>query len=245
MQNQIIKNIFTKFQESLNKEQELREEIRIIVREIDQSAKEAAIALQIMHTSIAGISQGCLKAREHFAVCQKGYRKLAEIVPAGQYYRYSDHWHYLTQKLVSLVALTVYLEAGFLVARETVGEVLGLELTQANGFHLELEDYLIGVLQMVTELARFAVNSVTLGDYQRPLMISRFVADINAGYRLLNLKNDGLRKRFDALKYDVKKIEEIVYDVSIRGLVRDAAPPPPAVDAAAADGAEEAKEMKE
>lgn len=41
---------------------------------------------------------------------------------------------------------------------------------------------------------------------------------MNAGFRLLSLKNDSLRKRFDALKYDVKKIEEVVYDLSIRGL---------------------------
>jgi len=32
------------------------------------------------------------------------------------------------------------------------------------------------------------------------------------------LKNDSLRKRFDAIKYDVKRCEEIVYDLSIRGL---------------------------
>lgn len=63
-----------------------------------------------------------------------------------------------------------------------------------------------------------AVNSVTYGDYSRPLQISKFVAELNAGFRLLNLKNDSLRKRFDALKYDVKKIEEVVYDLSIRGL---------------------------
>lgn len=44
------------------------------------------------------------------------------------------------------------------------------------------------------------------------------MAELNAGFRLLNLKNDSLRKRFDALKYDVKKIEEVVYDLSIRGL---------------------------
>lgn len=71
--------------------------------------------------------------------------------------------------------------------------------------------------------SRFAINAVTLGDYERPLGISRFVADLNAGFRLLNLKNDGLRNRFDALKYDVKKIEEIVYDISIRGLRPNAA----------------------
>lgn len=66
--------------------------------------------------------------------------------------------------------------------------------------------------------SRFAVNSVTNGNYDRPIEISAFVNEVNAGFRLLNLKNDVLRKRFDALKYDVKKIEEVVYDLSIRGL---------------------------
>lgn len=66
-----------------------------------------------------------------------------------------------------------------------------------------------------------AVNSVTYGDYNRPINISKFVTELNAGFRLLNLKNDSLRKRFDALKYDVKKIEEVVYDLSIRGLKPD------------------------
>ena len=36
--------------------------------------------------------------------------------------------------------------------------------------------------------------------------------------RLLNLKNDTLRKKFDGIKYDLKKVEEVVYDLSIRGL---------------------------
>ena len=41
------------------------------------------------------------------------------------------------------------------------------------------------------------------------------------GFRLLNLKNDGLRKKFDSLKYDMKKVEEVVYDLSIRGLLKN------------------------
>ena len=40
------------------------------------------------------------------------------------------------------------------------------------------------------------------------------------GFRLLNLKNDGLRKKFDSLKYDMKKVEEVVYDLSIRNLIK-------------------------
>ena len=66
--------------------------------------------------------------------------------------------------------------------------------------------------------SRLAVNSVILGDYHRPFAISTFLSDVSVGFRLLNLKNDGLRKKFDSLKYDLKKVEEVVYDISIRGL---------------------------
>ena len=127
-----------------------------------------------------------------------------------------------------------------------------VSVSQQQGFHLDIEDYLVGILQLASELvcnpiknrfrtpdwllevqrtnfrfwirfqSRYAVNSVILGDYEKPLTISKFVADLNSGFRLLNLKNDSLRKRFDALKYDVKKIEEIVYDISIRGLRTEA-----------------------
>lgn len=70
--------------------------------------------------------------------------------------------------------------------------------------------------------SRLAVNSVTAGDYNRPLRISTFINELDSGFRLLNLKNDPLRKRYDGLKYDVKKIEEVVYDLSIRGLAKEA-----------------------
>ena len=67
--------------------------------------------------------------------------------------------------------------------------------------------------------SRLSVNAVTAGDYSRPVRIARFITDLDAGFRLLNLKNDSLRKRYDALKYDLKKVEEVVYDLTVRGLV--------------------------
>ena len=59
---------------------------------------------------------------------------------------------------------------------------------------------------------------MTAGKFDEPLKISKFVSELYSSFQLLNLKNDNLRKRFDAVKYDVKKIEEVVYDVSIRKL---------------------------
>lgn len=72
-------------------------------------------------------------------------------MPDDQYYRYNDHWHYVTQRLVALVALTVYLEAGFLCSRETAAEIL-VNVDHTKGFQLEIEDYLLGLLLMVSEL---------------------------------------------------------------------------------------------
>jgi broad-specificity NMP kinase len=112
----------------------------------------------------------------------------------------------------------------------------------------------------MTMQSRLAVNAVTLGNFDEPIKISIFVKDLFTGFSMvnsvalrpfpslnltfllqsnqLNLKNDTLRRRFDSLKYDIKKIEEgneatlfdfvdndssstmciVVYDVSLRKL---------------------------
>ncbi|XP_066157391.1 translin [Euwallacea fornicatus] len=211
-------DIFSPFQEHINAEQDVREVIRNIMKDLEKSLREIVIALQIIHTEVncEYIDEALLKARELLGEVQKGFDALDKVVPNGQYYRYNDHWRYSTQRLCFLVALIVFLEKGFLIDQVTAAQMLGVH--EKQNIHLDLEDYLMGLLNLATELSRFAVNSVTLGDYNRPLQISKFVAELNAGFRLLNLKNDSLRKRFDALKYDVKKIEEVVYDLSIRGL---------------------------
>ncbi|KAB0804728.1 hypothetical protein PPYR_01698 [Photinus pyralis] len=220
MSNIIMSEIFTSFQDYLHSEQNMREEIRNIVKEIEKYAREILTVLQVIHQENSGpeIGASCHKARQLFEEVRANYKKLGAVIPPGQYYRFNDHWRYVTQRLCFLAALTVFLEAGFLVSMSTVAEILGINMQAREGFHLDLEDYLMGILQLCSELARFAVNAVTSGDYNRPMEISKFVGDLNAGFRLLNLKNDSLRKRFDALKYDVKKIEEVVYDLSIRGL---------------------------
>lgn len=61
---------------------------------------------------------------------------------------------------------------------------------------------------------------MTLGDYARPLAIAHFIKDLHAGFQILNLKNDALRKRSDGIKYRVKEVEDVVYDLSLRGLVQ-------------------------
>ena len=79
--------------------------------------------------------------------------------------------------------------------------------------------------------SRLATNSVTHGDMQLPSRIAAFVRDVNGGLRGLSLKNDALRRRYDAVKYDLKRVEGVVYDVSIRGLAQAHGPTPAQGDA--------------
>lgn len=103
-----------------------------------------------------------------------------------------------------------------------------MNLKEEDAFHITLEEYLLALISMIEELvrlrqrsrhfgfrlgsrtnanvisqARLAVNSVTLGDYGRPTVIGNFIKELFNGFQLLNLKNDTLRKRSDAIKYSV------------------------------------------
>lgn len=218
-----VSEMFVALHGYLTVDHDIREEIRKVVQSLEQTAREILTLLQGVHqgAGFKDIPTKCLKAREHFSTVKTQLATLKTKFPAEQYYRFHEHWRFVLQRLVFLAAFLVYLETEELVTREAVADILGTECDRDKGFHLDIEDYLSGVLTLASELSRLAVNSVTAGDYSRPLRISSFINELDAGFRLLNLKNDSLRKRYDGLKYDVKKIEEVVYDLSIRGLNKE------------------------
>lgn len=43
------------------------------------------------------------------------------------------------------------------------------------------------------------VNRVTYGDYDSPKKVLNFLTDLHAAFRMLNLRNDFLRKKFDGV----------------------------------------------
>jgi len=212
--------LFSQYQEYFEKDQEIREDIRAIVRELEQKAREIVAIMQSVHQEATpnNIQTVCTSVRNKFPEISEKLKTLANKIPTGQYYRFNDHWRFLMQRLVFLSSFLIYLEREEMIPREEAASLLGVQLEWKDGFHMDLDDYLVGILQLASELSRMAVNTVIAGDYQRPVRIASFISELDAAFRLLNLKNDFLRKRFDALKYDLKKVEEVVYDLSIRGL---------------------------
>lgn len=129
------------------------------------------------------------------------------------------------------VCFAYFLGTGALLSKEDTASVLGMDALASHRMSLATDEYLHGLISMVNELPRLALNAVTAGDFGAPVGIAAFVKQLHAAFQVLNLKNDILRKRFDGLKvgalltqYDVKRVEEILYDIRLRGLVAEDTP---------------------
>ncbi|KAK6942791.1 Translin family [Dillenia turbinata] len=207
---------FEEFRLQLKESANVRERIRAIATEIESATRLMHSSLLLVHQS-RPVPEVLERAKGQVAVIKEFFHQLSEVLRecSGQYYRYHNDWRSETQTVVSLLGFMHWLETGNLLMHDEAEKTLALNSSE---FGLDLEDYLIGICFMSNELPRYVVNRVTAGDYDCPRKVLKFLTDLHAAFRMLNLRNDFLRKKFDGLKYDVKRVEEVYYDVKIRGL---------------------------
>ncbi|KAL3680131.1 hypothetical protein R1sor_023087 [Riccia sorocarpa] len=219
---------FEAFRSQLEESGAVRERIRAVISELDNVVRVMQASLLPVHhaTTQQAAKEVLNKAKSYIPQLQKLYSQLAEIIRdrPGQYYRYHDHWRNQTHTVVFLLSFVHWLDTQLLLSHSEVETLLGVKPEE---FSIDIEDYLIGLCNISSELPRYVVNRVTAGDYECPRQVSAFLSDLFSAFRILNLRNDLLRKRFDGLKYDLKKVEEVLYDVKIRGLLSNQAAPKP------------------
>ncbi|CZR53099.1 probable translin [Phialocephala subalpina] len=238
--------IFEQLQTKIDEDAEVRDQIKAIIQTLERQSRNAQSILSRAHSIPAANLQPVLEAAEAAIKDEvESITKLATTTTGSPYYKYNGIWTRDVQNVISTILLCGWLggissqgtpDAGRLLTIEEIGQVLNgklppqsamlllmfpvpVNLKDQDAFHITIEEYLLSLINLIDELARLAINSVTLGDYQRPLQISQFVKDLHAGFQILNLKNDVLRRRSDSIKYSVKKVEDIVYDLSLRNLV--------------------------
>jgi len=204
----------------LEQDMEVSEKIKEQVKELDKKVRIIVGILGKIHSTPSNSIPALLTSVEPVLFsCRDITSAIAGVIPPDQFWRWKDMWSNSMRTLVFAAALIEYLRKGSLLSLPRTVETFGIQEEWKDRFSLSVEDYLHGLIAMVNELSRYAVNAVTLGNFEEPMRISTFVKDIFSGFTMLNLKNDSLRRRFDSLKYDLKKIEEVVYDVSLRKLL--------------------------
>ncbi|MEM4267694.1 MAG: hypothetical protein QXK37_02590 [Candidatus Woesearchaeota archaeon] len=81
---------------------------------------------------------------------------------------------------------------------------------------VQVEDYLMGLCDLTGELSRKAVLSAIAKDYEMIVRIRNLVDEIHGLFLNLNLRNGELRKKSDSIKWNLKRIEEVLYDVKTK-----------------------------
>lgn len=203
---------------SVRETYEAREQVREVIREQRNAAenvvREAQHALVSLHTE-EDLSVALAKIRPLLALTGAAVAKVEAALPEepGSFYRYSDIWYSQRQTIVMMGVLVQFVDGDVLADVDEVCKLAGAHV------HLPLEDYLMGVCNAVSDLARLSMSRVIKTDYATAARCAVFGSNVFDALKELNFRNDFLRKRYDGVKYDVKRLEEIVYDISIRGLL--------------------------
>ena len=78
------------------------------------------------------------------------------------------------------------------------------------------EDYLSGLCDLTGELVRKAIYEVIHKRFNEAEKIKELVHDIYGEFLKLHLRNSELRKKSDSIKWNLKKLEEVMYDISMK-----------------------------
>jgi predicted translin family RNA/ssDNA-binding protein len=87
------------------------------------------------------------------------------------------------------------------------------KLPKASELAVDVEDYLMGICDLTGELTRMAVSMATKRKFKEVEQISEFVDKIYGEFLKFDLRNGNLRKKYDAVKWNLKRLEEVMYDI--------------------------------
>jgi predicted translin family RNA/ssDNA-binding protein len=83
------------------------------------------------------------------------------------------------------------------------------------------EEYLGGLSDLTGELMRYAVLRATKKDKAAVTKVRDLVDAIFGQFVLFDFRNSDLRKKYDSIKYNLQKVENVLYDMSMnpRGII--------------------------
>lgn len=109
------------------------------------------------------------------------------------------------QEYVEAVSYLHFIETGCLPTRKDLG--------------VEYPEYLSGLCDLTGELVRKAVKDVIERRYESAQRIHALVDEIYSAFLEFDLRGGELRKKSDSIKWNLKKLEDVMYDLEVRGRV--------------------------
>jgi translin len=86
-----------------------------------------------------------------------------------------------------------------------------------DSLKVDNENYLMGLCDLTGELVRKAVNEVIKKNFEQAFEIKELVEEIYGEFLEFNLRNGELRKKSDQIKWNLRKLEDVVFELKIKG----------------------------
>ncbi|MBS3127927.1 hypothetical protein J4410_02185 [Candidatus Woesearchaeota archaeon] len=90
------------------------------------------------------------------------------------------------------------------------------KIPTAKALNLDPESYLMGLCDLTGELMRRGVNAVIKKDYDEAILCKDTVDEIYGAFLAFDFRNGELRKKFDSIKWNLKKLEDVAYDIKTK-----------------------------
>jgi predicted translin family RNA/ssDNA-binding protein len=100
------------------------------------------------------------------------------------------------------------------------GFVKNKKLPTKASLNVDIEDYLMGLCDLTGELSRRAVNDIIRKRFNEALKVKELVEEIYGEFLKFNLRNTELRKKSDSIKWNLKKLEDVIFDAKVKGMVK-------------------------
>ncbi len=188
----MTQKIFSRIKKELEKKDEIRETIIKNSRPIIKVSKQAIYALH---------RDSINEAKKYLDNAEKELNKLKDILKTKSNLRVGAY-NAAVQEFVEAYSYYYFVKENRLISDTEL--------------KVDEENYLLGICDLTGELARRAVFSVVNENYNEVEKIKDFVSVIYNEFLNFDLRNSELRKKSDSIKWNMKKIEEVLYDLKIR-----------------------------
>jgi predicted translin family RNA/ssDNA-binding protein len=93
--------------------------------------------------------------------------------------------------------------------------IVNNRLLENGKLKLDYEYFLMGLIDLTGEVVRKAINASIVGKYEDAVKMKNLVSELYDELLLFDFPGGELRKKFDSVKYDLKKLDDLVLSLKL------------------------------
>lgn len=191
--NMLNKQAFKEMRQQMEAFDALREQLIITSRKALKASKQAIYAAH----------RGDLKeADKLLAEAKSNIKKIDALVKKEVHLASTGAYSECLEEYTEAYCYVHYLKTG--------------EIPTPKDVEVDTDVYLPALSDVIGELVRKAVNSAIKGDYKTALAIKDIAGELYEELMLFDWRNSPARKKFDAIKYGLEKLEDLALKIKFK-----------------------------